>query len=47
MKLDGFIEAEQVAGRSVKHACELFEVSRAAYYQRQTNTPSAREVSDA
>jgi transposase InsO family protein len=46
VRLDGFIEAEEVAGHSVKHACELFEVSRAAYYQRKTNVPSPREVSD-
>ena len=37
MKLDPFIEAEEVAGHGVKHACELFEVSRAAYYQRKKN----------
>lgn len=47
MRLDPFIEAEEAAGRSVKHCCELFEVSRAAYYQRQRHIPSAREVSDA
>lgn len=41
------IEAEEGAGRSVKHACELFEVSRAAYYQRKKNVPSARAKSDA
>ena len=46
MKLDGFIEAEEVAGHSVKHACELFEVSRAAYYQRQKHIASPREVAD-
>jgi transposase InsO family protein len=47
VKLDGFIEAEEVAGRSVKHCCELFQVSRAAYYQRKQQIPSARERSDA
>lgn len=47
MKMDPFIEAEEVAGHSVKRCCELFEVSRAAYYQRRTAEPSAREVSDA
>lgn len=46
MKLDPFIEAEEVAGRSVKHCCDMFEVSRAAYYQRQKQIPSARDVSD-
>jgi transposase InsO family protein len=47
VKLDPFIEAEEVAGRSVKHCCDMFEVSRAAYYQRKKDVPSAREVSDA
>ena len=47
MKLDGFIEAEKIAGRSVKRACDLFEVSRAAFYQRLNSTPSARAVADA
>ena len=47
MKTDFFIEAEEVAGRSVKHCCELFEVSRAAYYERRRGVPSAKEVSDA
>lgn len=46
MKLDGFIEAEEAAAHSVKHACELFEVSRSAYYQRKTHTPSARALGD-
>lgn len=47
MKMDPFIEAEEAAGHSVKRCCELFEVSRAAYYQRRTAEPSARELSDA
>jgi transposase InsO family protein len=47
VKLDGFIEAEKIAGRSVKRACDLFEVSRAAFYQRLSSTPSARAVADA
>jgi putative transposase len=46
VRLDGFIEAEEAAGHSVKHACGLFEVSRAAYYQRKTDVASPREVSD-
>ena len=46
MKLDPFIEAEKIAGRSVKRACDLFEVSRAALYQRLNPTPSARAVAD-
>ncbi len=47
MKMDPFIEAEEVAGHSVKHCCELFEVSRAAYYERKKDAPSARELADA
>ncbi len=47
MKMDPFIEAEEVAGHSVKHCCELFEVSRAAYYERKKAVPSTRELSDA
>jgi transposase InsO family protein len=47
VKMDPFIEAEEVAGHSVKHCCELFEVSRAAYYERKKDAPSAREVADA
>ena len=46
MKMDPFIDAE-AAGHSIKRCCELFEVSRAAYYQRRRNTPSTRAVSDA
>jgi putative transposase len=45
--MDPFIEAEEATGRSVKHCCDMFEVSRAAYYQRKSRVPSAREVSDA
>ena len=47
MKMDPFIEAEEAASHSVKRCCELFEVSRAAYYQRRRAVPSARELSDA
>lgn len=47
MKMDPFIEAEEVAGHSVKRCCELFEVSRAAYYERRDGEPCARELSDA
>ena len=46
MKMDPFIEAEEVAGRSVNACCDMFEVSRAAYYQRRRGVPSARDVSD-
>jgi hypothetical protein len=38
-----FIEAESVKQRSVKRACELLEVSRAAYYAHRAGTPSARQ----
>ena len=44
VKLDGFIEAEEAAGHSLKHCCDLFQVSRAAYYQRKQQIPSDREV---
>jgi len=47
VKMDPFIEAEEAAGHSVKRCCELFEVSRAAYYQRRSGEPSVREASDA
>ena len=47
MRLHPFIEAEKAAGHSVKSACRLLEVSRAAFYQRLTARPSAREVTDA
>ena len=47
MKMDPFIEAEEAAGHSVKHCCDCFEVSRAAYYERRQAVPSASEVSDA
>lgn len=46
MKMDPFIEAEQADGHSVKRCCELFEVSRAAYYERRYGEPCARDVSD-
>ena len=47
MKMDPFIEAEEAAGHSVCRCCELFEVSRSAYYQRKSDEPSVREVTDA
>ena len=47
MRLHPFIEAEKAAGHSVKSACRLLEVSRAAFYQRLEETPSRRQVSDA
>jgi transposase InsO family protein len=42
-----FIEAEKQAGHSVKRACELLKVSRAAFYTRRTGTPGPRAVRDA
>ena len=47
MKMDPFIEAEEAAGHSVKHCCDLFEVSRAAYYERKQAIPTQRELADA
>ena len=38
---------EEAAGRTAKRCCDLFEVSRAVYYERRRGVPSAREVSDA
>jgi hypothetical protein len=42
-----FIEAEKAQQRNVKRACELLEVSRAAYYAQRLGTPSAQQVADA
>ena len=47
MNLYPFIEAEKVQQRNVKRACQLLEVSRAAYYAQRPGTPSARQVADA
>ncbi len=47
MRMDPYIEAEEVAGHSVSRCCELFEVSRAAYYERKKDIPSARALTDA
>jgi putative transposase len=47
MKLDLFIEAEKTAGQNVTKTCDLFEVSRSAYYQRRNGAPSVRAVTDA
>jgi putative transposase len=41
-----FIEAEKASNGNVKRACELLEVSRAAYYAQRTNQPTGREQSD-
>lgn len=42
-----FIEAEEAGHHSVKRACELLEVSRAAFYEYRKHEPSSRELSDA
>jgi len=42
-----FIEAEKLQQRNVKRACELLQVSRAAYYAARGETPSSRQVEDA
>src|SRR4030095_8283308 len=41
-----FIEAEKLQQRTLKRACELLEVSRAAYYTHRAGAPSARQVAD-
>jgi putative transposase len=41
-----FIEAENTQQRNVKRACELLEVSRAAYYANRADSPSTRQVVD-
>ncbi len=47
VKIDPFIEAEEAAGHSVKHSCDLFKVSRVAYYERRSGVQVARNVTDA
>jgi transposase InsO family protein len=42
-----FIEAEKAGDHNVKRACELLEVSRAAYYAQRTDQPSTRQREDA
>jgi hypothetical protein len=37
-----FIEAEKAQQRTLKRACELLEVSRAAYYAHRAAIPSAK-----
>jgi putative transposase len=41
-----FIEAERAQQRSVKRACQLLEVSRAAYYAHHAGTPSTHQLVD-
>jgi transposase InsO family protein len=42
-----FIEAEKQERRNVKRACELLQVSRAAYYAARDGQPSRREQDEA
>ena len=42
-----FIEVEEAEQHSVKRACELLEVSRAAYYEQRKHLPSRRALNDA
>jgi len=46
MTVDPFIEAEEAAGNGAARACRLLEVSRSAYYERKTATPSPKELSE-
>ena len=46
MNLYPFIEAEKAQQRTLKRACELLEVSRAAYYAHRAAVPSARQLAD-
>jgi hypothetical protein len=41
-----FIEAEKAQQRPLKRACELLEVSRAAYYAHRAGSASARQRTD-
>ncbi|MFB4294560.1 IS3 family transposase [Nonomuraea sp. ATR24] len=47
MSVHPFIEAEKQGGHSVKRACELLGVSRAAFYARRSAVPGPRAVRDA
>lgn len=46
MNIYPFIEAEKAGDHNVKRACELLEVSRAAYYAQRTDQPSPRARED-
>ena len=46
MNVYPFIEAEKAQQRNVKRACELLEVSRAAYYAHRAGTVSSRQRTD-
>ncbi|NRQ37515.1 IS3 family transposase [Nonomuraea sp. NN258] len=47
MSVHPFIEAEKQGGHSVKRACELLGVSRAAFYARRSAVPGPRAMRDA
>ncbi|WP_435874925.1 IS3 family transposase [Nonomuraea wenchangensis] len=47
MNVHPFIEAEKQGGHSVKRACELLGVSRAAFYARRCGVPGPRAMRDA
>ena len=47
MNLWPFIEVEEAGRHSVKRACELLKVSRAAYYVQRKHIPSRRALDDA
>jgi transposase InsO family protein len=47
VRLWPFIEVEEAEQRNVKRACELLEVSRAAYYSQRNHLPSRRVLDDA
>jgi transposase InsO family protein len=47
VRLWPFIEVEEAEQHSVNRACELLEVSRAAYYEQRKHIPSRRAVDDA
>ncbi|MER5215521.1 IS3 family transposase [Streptomyces sp. NPDC002838] len=47
MTVHPFIEAEKRDGHNVKRACELLQVSRAAFYARRSGRPGLRAVRDA
>lgn len=46
MNVYPFIEAEKAQQRTLKRACELLEVSRAAYYAHRAGSVSARQRTD-
>lgn len=46
MNVYAFIEAEKAQQRNVAKACALLQVSRSAYYQWSTHTPSVRQRAD-